>query len=167
MRFAHSASLLALVGSLAWAAPDLLTQRITFDGLGPLRIGMSETDLLAAGVGLEPGSGADAACAVRALAGHPDLRVMLEAGRVTRLDVYDDRVRTLSGIGIGASEEQVLVTYHRRIEILPHKYVADGHYLVVHNRQGGRAVVFETDGVMVTHFRTGLLPAVLQAEGCG
>ena len=97
------------------------------------------------------------------------LGVMLERGRVVRIDVGEPGIMTASGVGVGATESTVKETYSDRIRVEPHKYDPRGHYLrfvpaSTQDRDFG--LVFETDGHSVTSFRAGTARAVALVEGC-
>ncbi len=58
--------------------------------------------------------------------------------------------------------------YPGQVSISPHKYV-DGHYLIVTPSAPADStyrLVFETDGKLVTRFRSGKMPEVTWVEGC-
>jgi hypothetical protein len=98
------------------------------------------------------------------------LGLMFAKGRVVRIDVDEGPIRTVSGAGIGDSEERILRLYPGRIEVERHHYDPDGHYLnysPVDSADKGLGMVFETDGKKVTSFRTGTHAAVALVEGCG
>jgi hypothetical protein len=97
------------------------------------------------------------------------LGFMFEQGRVVRIDVYEPGIKTASGAEVGTTEAEILRKYPGRITVEGHQYVSGGHYLTYRpfdtvDKQ--YEVVFETDGVRVTSFRTGTLAAVALVEGC-
>lgn len=97
------------------------------------------------------------------------LAFMIENGRVVRIEVRSQGVRTDAGAAVGDSETRIQQLYHGRIALTPHKYT-DGHYLTVAPRMaaaGQVQLVFETEHGVVTRFRGGLLPQVAYVEGCG
>ena len=64
---------------------------------------------------------------------------------------------------------QVLDLYGDRIAVEPHHYVPGGHYLVFKPQDAVDQpfrLLFETDGHVVTEFRTGLSEPVSWVEGC-
>jgi hypothetical protein len=91
---------------------------------------------------------------------------MMEHGRLVRYEVHDAGVPTARGVGVGSTEDAVLAAYAGEVTVLPHKYDAGGRYLVVPGPDD-LALVFETDGVIVTTYRAGEEPAVSYVEGCG
>ena len=98
----------------------------------------------------------------------PGVRVMVEGGRIARVDVDSAGVRTAGGAGIGDTEDEVQRLYSGHVSVTPQKYV-DGHYLTVtpNAADSGYAIVFETSGGKVTRFRAGRRPQVEYVEGCG
>jgi hypothetical protein len=162
------AGLAALGGAgLAFAAPRLDQFRLTFDGLGPLHVGMTRQQVRAAGYRVPPGHGQDAdACVQARVAGDRHIRLMFEAGRVTRVEVLGGPTRTWSGIRVGATEEQVRKTYGTRLTIRPHKYDPHAHTMIVFSRDKRRALVLDTDGQVVKEFRAGLAASAQYVEGC-
>ena len=146
---------------------------------GEVEIGMSEGDLQAiealqplnretAGVGEE--------CAILIPIDFPQLGFMVTEGVVTRIDVYGGLVTTLSGVGVGATESEVLATYGAQIEQTPHPYLGEtGSYLTfvpVDAADSEYRLIFETEDnavvgePTVTTFRAGRLPEVEWIEGC-
>jgi len=96
------------------------------------------------------------------------VRVMVEGGRIARVDVDTAGIRTAVGAGIGDTEEQVQRLYSGRVSVTPQKYV-NGHYLTVtpNVADTSYAIVFETADGKVTRFRAGRRPQVEYVEGCG
>ncbi len=91
-------------------------------------------------------------------------------GIIARTDVVTRRVSTPEGIRIGDSERRVYRIYgRRRVRRSRHVYVRGGHYLKIlpaRTSEGGRRIVFETDGRRVTSIRAGRLPEAYLVEGC-
>jgi hypothetical protein len=101
----------------------------------------------------------------------PDqIGLMFSRGRLVRVDIYEPGVRTASGAQVGNTEARILALYGARIAVRPHHYPPAGaHYMVVTATEPeDRAfrMLFETDGDVVTRFRTGIVAAVGQVEGC-
>jgi hypothetical protein len=113
--------------------------------------------------------GTDCAYA-RAEGGPQGLAFMVIGGKIQRVDVFPgSRVQTVSGVGLGTTEDEVKRTYPGRIRVEGHPYVPSGHYLVYTPNDSSLAhlsMIFETDGQRVTSYRAGLRGAVSQIEGC-
>jgi hypothetical protein len=93
---------------------------------------------------------------------------MVEGGTIARVEVRNGRVATEEGARIGDSENRIRRLYGSRLTVTPHTYV-DGHYLTVRPIQkadSGFRIVFETDGRVVTQYRSGRRPPVEYVEGC-
>ncbi len=101
---------------------------------------------------------------------HPGVGLMITNDEVVRIDVSDDTVQTLSGIGVGSTADDVYAAYGDQIEASPHPYLGDqGQYLTFVPRDAADAdyrLIFETSDGVVISFRTGVLPEVEWIEGC-
>ncbi len=95
---------------------------------------------------------------------------MVVDGRIARVSVFDPgRFVTVSGVGIGATEAEVHRIYGGRLNVEQHRYSEKGHYLVYTAADPSLqhlSLLFETDGRVVTTFRSGLRGAVARPEGC-
>lgn len=142
---------------------------VRVDGVGPLRVGMAAADARKS-LGLPASAGAGTGCGYLAGASATALHanVMLGGDTVVRFDIRDTSIATVEGARVGDSEARVKSLYGGRVSVQPHKYVAGGHYLVVTDpAHPGDRLVFETDGKVVTQFRAGRTPEVMNVEGCG
>lgn len=111
------------------------------------------------------GSGCGYAVLTKAPAG---LAVMMETNKIVRFEVRNGGITTAEGARIGDSEARIKSLYGSRVASTPHKYVPAGHYLTVTpTPTSNNRIVFETDGKVVTEFRSGALPAVEYVERCG
>lgn len=98
-----------------------------------------------------------------------DVSFMVTEGKIARIDIDNPRITTLSGAKIGDSERRIYSLYPRQIQSEPHEYVTGGHYLSFTPRDRidqNYRMVFETNGRVVTRFRSGKLPEVNYIEGC-
>lgn len=88
--------------------------------------------------------------------------------RVDRVDIDSAGTLTREGAGVGDGEARVDSLYGKRLQVQPHKYTPEGHYLIVTSeRDSTFRIVFETDGQHVTRYRAGRRPAVDFVERCG
>jgi hypothetical protein len=143
---------------------------VRLDGAGPIRYGMSVADAAAAMGDSIAAPPAAEECAYLRFQGMPDgLQFMVERGRIVRADVTAGPLPTAGGARIGMTGREVLALYGGALEARPHKYDTAGQYLVLAPEEGRDSLrlVFETDGAVVTRYRTGVLPAVEYVEGCG
>jgi hypothetical protein len=141
------------------------------DGLGPIQVGMTLADAVNMGVLNEiPNMKKECDFVFPAVgAGVPDnVGVMIVRGKVARIDVDTGSVTTEDGAKIGDTEEKIRSIYNGDVQVEPHKYVTGGHYMIVmgDSASAGKAIVFETNGKVVTNFRAGRLPEVKWVEGC-
>ena len=153
------------------------------DGLGPIRVGMSEAEavrLLGPDAAIDAPSEGSTCHYAHWGASRPGIGYMLNEGRVARVDV-DPAVqappgqpvaasalpRTADGIGVGATEAEVRRVYGSRLTAIPHKYVEGGSYFWLPvSDSTTQGLVLETDGRVVTTMRAGRQPEVGWVEGC-
>ncbi len=145
---------------------------IRFDGVGPVRIGMTYAE--AAQAAAAPLTVTDAfetngACVDVTLPDSNGITFMGSDGKLVRLDIHRSAAKTEAGVGIGSSEAEVRNAYGDALTISAHPYGTGGHYLTVAPSDpalGNLRMIFETDGIRVTNYRTGLEPYVDYIEGC-
>lgn len=130
--------------------------RLSADGWGPLRIGMTRAEVVAAaGEDANPeavgGPEPEQCDEFRPRDAPAGMRVMLEQGRLTRISVAREaEVRTPEGFGVGSAAEEIRAAYGSRAESTPHKYLAaPAEYVTVWTRGGpeapdARGIVYET-----------------------
>jgi hypothetical protein len=147
------------------------SSRISTQGLGPVRIGMTQSQAeRAAGTAIVSGGGSIGGCryarprnrAIRA-------SFMLIRNRIARVDAFKRGIATRSGVRVGDSERSVRRLFAGRLAVQKHHYVPAGFYLEVVPRDAkdaNRRVVFETDGRRIRYIRAGRLPEVRYIEGC-
>lgn len=167
---------------------DPSTWTVRPEGFGPIVAGRRVEDIarLLPGAFELPVGAVETACTYAVWnAAPPGVRVMVEDGAVTRVDVLRGRtIATEEGARIGDSEARIDSLYEGRVERRPHKYT-EGSYLIVRadtarplpevtdpgatppNTRSDFRLVFETDGARVTRYRAGLFPAVEYVEDCG
>jgi hypothetical protein len=142
---------------------------VRFDGAGPIKIGMSLSQL---NVVLHesfsmPAEKDDQACFYVNPAKHPGLGIMIEDGRVVRIDVERDGIATAEGIRVGDSEAHAMQVYGQKLKVESHAYTGpSGHYLTVRSSDGHYAIRFETDKGKFVRFYAGEQHAIAYIEGC-
>ena len=153
--------------------PEALAEsaKLSFDGLGPARFGMSRAALEAAlGSRLTRDDAADSPerCEqVQRLGGDDSVAYMFVDGLLARIDIDTDQVFTVSGIGLGSTEAAVKAAYGDRVATTPHAYTGpEGKYLTLHSRDGSRGMRFETSGGHVSRYYAGTARAIEYIEGC-
>ncbi len=149
MKF-HTLALVALglgASSANGSAPS--SWRITPDGIGPVRIGMTPRQVTRA-IGRrlsDDRHGRQSEECIEVMPqGREGLWLMFERGRLTRVSVRaPSRIRTPRGIGIGATEAAVRRAYAGGLKAEPHKYSdPPARYLTYWTVPGARGVRFET-----------------------
>jgi hypothetical protein len=156
-------SLCSLTISTVLANKTLTNQsKLVINGIGSVRVGMTVSQ-------------AAKASGRRLIGDRPNnncyyVGSIVTAGRISRVDVWKNtRITTLRGAKIGDTEARIKSLYPGKIQVTPHKYVQEGHYLTFvpsDRADQNYRVVFETDGKQVTRFRSGKLPEVEFVEGC-
>jgi hypothetical protein len=150
---------------------------LAFDGLGKVKIGMSPSQAAQAlGAKLKPmDPEMDASCwtTERADDQAPGIWYMVQDGHIVRIDIgigqdgLKPAIATAKGIGLGATEEDVVKAYGKGLKISPHPYGGpQDHYLLLDAKPGKVGLLFEVEGGKVTTFRAGQHPALDLSEGC-
>lgn len=96
----------------------------------------------------------------------PGVMVMLEGGKIVRVEVRRGTIATSTGARIGDSEDRIKTLYSGQVTVSPHKYTPAGHYLTVAPSSSADRIIFETDGKRVVNYRAGQRPQVEYVEGC-
>ncbi|HET9460027.1 MAG TPA: hypothetical protein VFO51_08620 [Sphingomicrobium sp.] len=158
-------------------------QLLTAEGWGPLRIGMTVAQVIAA---LGPDSDPEAVggpdpeyCDQFRPERAPDgMLVMIEEGILSRISLLDDsKVKTDRGLGIGIPAAAVRAAYGTELQETPHKYEGPpAAYLTVWTKGGGpadRAVPPHSRGIQYVVDSSGRVgsihaggPSILYVEGC-
>lgn len=155
--------------SLTPASADGVTEK----GMGELRAGMSvprAEAIVRSTLGPPPGVDSAQCRMARWDGAPPGVSLMIEGGNIVRIDVDSGSMPTAAGARVGDPESRVLELYAPRVDVGPHKYIADGHYLTVRPADPADSafrLIFETDGKQVTRFRAGQRPQVEHVERCG
>ena len=150
--------------------------RLTPDGWGPLRIGMTRAEVVAAvgdddqpAVGAPDPESCDEFHPTRAPAG---MRVMIERGRLTRITLSRDaEVRTEHGFGVGHTAGEIKAALGARAVASPHEYgESPSEYITVwvgaSTDPEPRGIVYEigSDGRVAQVHAGG--PSIQYVEGC-
>jgi hypothetical protein len=159
-----------LMGLTTGAAAQPGNWRLTPEGYGPVRIGMTRAQVertLASPLRGEAIEDASVCIEMNARRGHPGIFFMFEDGRLTRVSASDGaRATTPRGVGVGATEAQVRRAYPRGLRSEQHEYVpAPARYLTFWQSRS-RGVRFATDErrrVRTIHVGG---PSIQYVEGC-
>lgn len=145
---------------------------VTEHGIGRLRVEMTiaEATSVVQGLLVIPEGADTAQCAYLEWHDGPvGVGVMVERGRIARVDIDSAAVATSAGARVGDSEERIWSLYAGRVTVSPHKYT-DGHYLTVvpaDPADSAFRIIFETEHDRVVRYRAGQRPAVEYVERCG
>lgn len=188
MRRLLGLSVLILMGSLGAAKPSE-RPRLTYYGLGDIRVGMDEVEAKKLGFkvetqGLWDKIGDDVYAGCHYLSDAPNysgVSLMVNDGQVTRVEVnYDSPPgywKSHSGASNGMTEAEVRKIYGKALKVTPHPYLDNsGSYMTVTTRDGRYAMTFETStsaggskatkAKRVNGFRAGYAGPVGFIEGC-
>lgn len=150
---------------------------LTPDGWGPLRIGMSRADVVAAaGEDANPdavgGPDPDRCDEFRPSNAPAGMLVMVESGILTRISVSrNPEIKTLDGFRVGDRGSSVLAEYGSRARVDPHQYwEPPAKYITVWQQASAeadrRGMRYEIDAAgEIVHFRAGG-PSIEYVEGC-
>ena len=166
---ASTLTVLFILGAVATATAQYSV--IQFDGIGPVRMGMSLTQLNKAlrTSYSTPSDPDEKSCFYEDVPDYPGLVIMLLEGRVARIDVLstNTHTHTTEGIRLGDTEAHAKQVYGTRLRIEPHAYNPDtGHYLTLQSPDGKFGIKFETEDGRITSYYAGTLAAIAQIEGC-
>ena len=147
--------------------------KLAINGIGPIRVGMTiKQASQSSGLKLIQVSsgGEDYGCFYFKPQNNPKgVSFMVTDERISRVDIDNPRITTISGAKIGDSEKRIKSLYAGQIQVTPHEYIINGHYLTYVPRDSkdrNYRVVFESNGSIITEIRAGKLPEVLYVEGC-
>jgi hypothetical protein len=164
-------SFLLIVCALAAAESTAQTDFsiVRFDGIGPVRIGMSLSELnktLHTSY-TRPTESDEQACFYVEVPNQPGIGLMILDGRVARIDVDDAPTRTAEGIRTGDSELRALEAYSKRLKVEPDFYDPENsHYLTLLSSDRKLGIRFETTDGKIKRFYAGTSRAISFVEGC-
>jgi|SRR5580698_9626332 hypothetical protein len=163
---------LPLVGFLLFLLPlssSFANERwvIREDGMGPLKVGMSLTELKTVlHQELSEEESGSENCFYLHARGHAHLALMIEDGRLSRIDVDAPGIATSTGIQVGDSEQHLRQVYGAKLRVTEHKYIDTGHYFTARSPDRRYGVRFETDKGKVLTFYAGRYESIQYVEGC-
>lgn len=106
----------------------------------------------------------DPGCAMVSFKAYPGVLFMVENGVLTRADVSDE-IPNILGIEVGDNLSRVLAAYPE-VQVEPHKYAENGHYLTFPSADRKLALIFEESDGIIMGVRGGLQPSVSYVEHC-
>lgn len=181
----------SMLAAIFLAGNSTPNPRLSFQGLGPVRIGMTIQQVKALGFKLTTGGPRSNDeehfyCHYLDTApDYPEIALMMNEDRLVRIDIaYGSKPglwKSLSGAMIGMSEAEMRAIYGDWLKESTHPYLEDsGSYLSLNSDDGRYAMIFETavddqasvpettekQIKYVNNFRAGLKVAVGYIEGC-
>lgn len=156
--------LLLALGAVPSAALDR-DARITKDGLGSLRVGMTLAEVRAANGGkpVDTDNQAGGGSCSSAVLGKNVFGLFTD-DVLASVSVRTSRYRTRTGVHVGQSSSTVYSRY-RSVKRSRHTYIPGGSYLKV--TTGRRRIVFDVDASRrITLITSGRIPEVDYVEGC-
>jgi hypothetical protein len=145
------------------------SSKVTLDGIGPVKVGMTVAEAESAAgielVGTKPNWGGYTVKPKDS----PNVLFLVVHDRIATVDVGDRQITTHCGAKLGDTEARIKALYPG-IEVTPHKYAyAEGwHRLTLipkDSKDSNYRIVFETDGKHVILLRAGKIPEVEYVEG--
>lgn len=94
---------------------------------------------------------------------------LVREDKVVRVDVSSSKVKTVSGLGVGSLEKDLLKRWPKQLQRRKHPVDPKRRYLEfvpLAKHEKNYRMIFETDGTRVIRFRVGLLPGVANSDGC-
>lgn len=165
-RFALACMALTLAAAARSAAMPASSWRLSPDGYGPFRIGMSIAQVRKLAPRLRPTRAslmASPGCDYLALPGHAGVGMMFIDGRLRRIDLSRPGLRTTRGVGPGDPVDRALRAYPG-LEATPRAYVENGQSLTSH--AGPNAIRFETIEGRIDDIYAGRWAEVQLMEEC-
>jgi hypothetical protein len=154
---------------LAAAAAPTLSWPLTADGLGPVRIGMTQAQVSKA-VGKLVGEAIEdeKICVEKEAARFPGVGFLFEDGRLARVSIGEpSRIATAKGIRVGATAAEVRRAYGPRLKAEKNAYDdKPAEYLTWWTVPGKRGIRFETDNKRKVYVIHGGGSAIQYIEGC-
>ena len=156
------------VGAEEKPTPEAARWPLSFNGFGPVKIGMTAADaekmlefILHPDRDVHP----DECHYVINKRRIPGLLFMLVGGRIVRIDVTAEYYQTDAGARVGMTEEQIKKLYPDGA-VSPDPYLPGGHHLSVYDKNRRYGMIFSTEGNVVKSFRIGQYNEVRWIESC-
>lgn len=165
-------SIIYLAAVTVYSEENKLDWRLTSDGLGPIKIGMTLDEAEKASHKKfslrDPQSGMpeDESCFYTNLNDIDSVSFMISYNKIVRININSGHIMTDLGAHIGLTEEELQIIYQDKLSKEKHKYIEKGHYLTLHFPKEERAIRFETDGKKVMRIYAGQEKEVEYTEDC-
>ena len=105
---------------------------------------------------------------VRPEGGPAGVELTVSAGTIERVDLTTDLIKTRSGAGVGSTEDELATLFGERLTTTARP--GGGNtvtFTPVDESDKQFRVIFETDGAVVTSYRSGRLPVIDPLVPCG
>lgn len=164
--------LAAAVALTACSYPGLAagTLILTPEGLGPVKIGMTQKQVIAALGGTLEGAAieSDDICVEKESSTLSGVGFMFEEGRLTRISLGEGTdITTPRGIGVGSAAIAVRYAYRGKLKSEPNTYLdKPAEYLTYWTVPGKRGVRFEVDEKRKVYVIHAGGPSIQYVEGC-
>lgn len=141
--------------------------KVTFDGLGPIKIGMTVAQAeQALGARLVRAEGYADACYFADPEGMPGVRLLVTNQTIARIDLSSASYATDKGAKVGDTEVTVLENLYPNARVEPQRGEDKTRRIAIYSENEQFMIMFETDGERVTGISVGKLGAVLSPKGC-
>lgn len=157
--------MLLLLGGLAVSSWVLTPQ-----GLGPVKLGMSQQQVAAAVGGTLEGAAieSDDICVEKESTALPGVGFMFEDKKLTRISLAEgSKISTLRGITVGVSASAVRKAYGPKLKSEPNTYIeAPAEYLTYWVRPNRSGICFEVDEKRKVYVIHAGSQSIQYVEGC-
>ncbi len=153
-----------LIALCCCASAHAETAVLSATGYGAIRFGAPLADAEAALRQTALPKQREYACSFVTFRKYPGIRFMVEKDIVTRADAASS-IRNSAGVKLGMPLERVKAA-HPELQVKPHKYDDEGHYLILPAEDGSAALLFEESKGKVMTVRAGKEPSVEYVEEC-
>lgn len=154
---------------LLLAIQNAPSDRLDMSGYRDFRIGMNEADIRAAHpeMRVEPSLDDGSCHYLSGAANLPGLGLMIIAGELVRIDVFEGETATREGARIGMTGAELIALYPDHTHVESHPY-GDANDKVIHHASpdGAGAMAFEVVDGRITAYRAGRHGPVQFIEGC-
>ena len=142
---------------------------IGFEGVGLIRIGLAPDEVerrVGEKLVLEGIAAPTDSCYMAHFASKPTLQIMVEGGRLVRVETGDARYKTSQGVRMGDSPSIALEKYGELAHLEPDKYDPNGHDVVIRSKDGKWGMVMYISEERVIAIQAGAEPAAEYVEHC-
>lgn len=155
-----------LCGSVVAQKSSYSEMKLTFNAIGPIKIGMSIKEASAAfGKTLEYKETIEGCGWIGTPSLPKGIELKVVGGKVVMINVRNKDVMTGEGAHVGLTEKEIKDLFPGQVKVTNHEYL-DGHYLQVKPKNSKYGYVFETEQSKVMSIRAGQIEDIFFVEGC-